>query len=356
MSTVKLPYLKVSQPIGDLYIAKIDAKMLLKLSHSDIRIIESREGNSSGIQRELDKGRVKSIAQFLETVDATIPNNIILNINEQMIVDKGNSVMEVMYSEDTFTVLDGQHRLSGFEYTDTDFELIVTIFIDLTEAQKARIFNKINSTHKPVSKSHSFDLEAESDIEQPRKFVRFIVDTFNKAPNSPWYKMIKMTGKLDQFAQQGIIAQMAFAEPILEYMFPENEFELIRNNIIEGKELPEYNRDKYFLWPYFKGSKQKALYKILDNYYKAVKSTFEHQWGNSNYILCKSVGYKAIMKLFKDLYIRGFNMGDLSQEYFEKALSPSKEFGAKMISTNYSSSSQGANQFYKDLKSYLDLK
>ena len=79
-----IPALKISQPIGDLYVAKIKATDLLSIAYSDIRAIadETYRNTYLGIQRKLDSRREKEISKYVRTFDATFPTSIVVYIDE----------------------------------------------------------------------------------------------------------------------------------------------------------------------------------------------------------------------------------------------------------------------------------
>lgn len=357
MDSVKIPIIRIEQPIGDFYVGTIDALQLVEMSKSDMRKIEVGTSDYIGIQRPLDLKRVELISQYIDTVDSSFPNSIILNIEKKNLVMYSDSIMEVKRTQETFSIIDGQHRLAEFrDKKSIDFKLIVTIFVDLELDQRARVFSIINSEQKQVNKSHSFDLESLSPVDTPRKLCRYIANTFNIVHSSPWYQMIKMTGGKDSLSPKGIITQKAFVDPILDFMYPDIEYEIIRSKLIEGELLPDYDTKRYFLWNYFKENKQEILYKVLQNYFNALKATFPSKWGDQKSILNKSVGYKAIMDLFKDIYLIGLSINDLSEDHFKKYLSKAKPLEDKLTSEFYASSLQGARSLYKDFHKQIDLR
>ena len=75
--------LKVTQPIGDFYIASIPAKELVKITYFDVRrvLMEERDVERYlGVQRPLNPGRVKDISAYVQTSDACFPTGIIIAV------------------------------------------------------------------------------------------------------------------------------------------------------------------------------------------------------------------------------------------------------------------------------------
>ena len=59
--------IKVIQPLGEFYLAKIKARDLLRISTSSILKYDSN-GRLTGNQRQLKESRLKSIAKFIKSV------------------------------------------------------------------------------------------------------------------------------------------------------------------------------------------------------------------------------------------------------------------------------------------------
>jgi DGQHR domain-containing protein len=99
-------------------------------------------------------------------------------------------------------VIDGQHRLAGFEEAMIEDpsigerEIIVTLCIQLSTKQAAEIFLNINTEQKPVPKSLMFDLFGEVIDDESHSVNRAtdIARELNDEMNSPLYKCFKFPG------------------------------------------------------------------------------------------------------------------------------------------------------------------
>ena len=165
--TIKITALRLMQPIGEVFIGRIQAKSLIELAKADIRRITSREMEvMSGIQRSLSQSRIPKIRKYIETVDASFPNAIILNLDSSFLVSRpgviGNDCneadllycFEVQINKEAFKIIDGQHRLSGFDGADVqEFDLLVAFFVDLPIEDQAYLFSTINVNQTKVNKS-----------------------------------------------------------------------------------------------------------------------------------------------------------------------------------------------------------
>ncbi len=231
-NTIKLNVIKVKQPVGTIYVAKITPEILLQMSIVDRRRIEEDE-EILGIQRELRPEKVQQIKRYLTSYDATFPNSIIVNTTSEFIITETENSIEIDNQENTFTIIDGQHRVEGFRDNPiANFELIIAIFKDLKTDQQANIFSTINSQQTKVDPSLNFHLEINSKVYTPKKMMIEIAQSFCLDSESPWYQEIRILGR----QTTGILSLSAFVKPLLELTYPENDYYLIRNTITEKKD------------------------------------------------------------------------------------------------------------------------
>src|SRR5437588_3907454 len=158
---IEFACLEFQQPIGQFYIGTILAKDLFEISYADIRRIEHNDLDKIlGIQRELSRSRVKELKQYVHTVDASFPTSIILAIDPQNAsYNPTTKTMKVERSKNVAKIIDGQHRIAGLEdYNGPEFELNVTIFVDMDLEDQALLFATINLKQTRVSKSLAYDL------------------------------------------------------------------------------------------------------------------------------------------------------------------------------------------------------
>jgi DGQHR domain-containing protein len=363
-NTVKIKINEVKQPIDEMYIGKIEGTLLYKMSKVDIRRI-GEKGNYCGMQRELDTKKVRSVKKYINSFDASFPNSIILNLNKKYLISKTSEYIEIEKTEDAFTIIDGQHRLSGFEdYANKSFELVVSMFIDLDINSQANIFKTINSEQKKVDQSLTFDLEEYDIYETPRKFARSIAIMFNSDSASPWYKRIKMIGKKDEISTNASISSKAFIEPILDFIYDDRDYYDIRNQFNYNKSVNnrkyifnynEYDKEKYIFWQLYIDDNKEVLYKILLNYFKALEICMKKEWEKRDSILTKAIGYYAIMYLFKDIYEIAIKEGDFTQEKFEIILKPLNQMENINSERFGSSGAFTYNKIYKEMKSILQI-
>ncbi|MDQ7057067.1 MAG: DGQHR domain-containing protein [Ghiorsea sp.] len=90
-------------------------------------------------------------------------------------------------------IIDGQHRLFGLErqlkedptFKEEEFELIVTIFIDIDEEYQANIFSTINKAQTKVNKSIVYDLYSLAKTRSPQRTVHNVIKLLNEKEESP---------------------------------------------------------------------------------------------------------------------------------------------------------------------------
>nr|MBI4156889.1 DGQHR domain-containing protein [Candidatus Woesearchaeota archaeon] len=358
---IEINALSVKQPLGNFYVGIISARDLLDISHADVRRIEKDDiERHIGIQRPLNLSRVKEIKEYVKTFDASFPNSIIISIGKEYISFKNMSENKLIIerNKNAATIIDGQHRLAGFENNPIDnFDLIITIFLDLEREEQALLFSIINTKHTKVNPSLAADLLEFSSIITPAKIAHNIAKTMNSDRDGPWYKLIRMLGTRSEL-YEGIITQSTFTKEIINLICRNEDLYKIRDIIKkEGRKslIHHFNRnyEKYIFWNFYVDNKDEFIFKILNNYFTAIKNVFKNEWANKKYILTKTTGYIALMKLFPELFIKGKNDEDLSinffQTYFEKVKNSLKE----LVSDNYESGLKGTNRLYKDLSKEL---
>ncbi len=336
---VKIKILEVTQPIGTFYVGVIEANELEYISHVDTRaLLKLKEYENKdvfaqymGIQRPLDFERVKEIKQYVNTIDSSFPNTIIVAIKSEDVIIKNGGYLEIKRKTDVVTIIDGQHRLSGFIDNNVDkFQLIITIFLDLELEEQAYIFSTINTKHRKINPSLAKDLLEFSKVETPEKLAHNIAKKLNSESNSPWYRQIKMLGRKDELSG-GIISQHTFTKEIINLIYDDKNHPTIRdilkrhNN--KRKYLSKFNEKfkKYPLWHFYINNQDDIIFTMLFNYFTMLKDTFHDEWHNKNYILTKTTGYSAIMQGLSKILPIGIKEEKLSKSFFQQYIQQAKE-------------------------------
>lgn len=174
------------------------ASQLLRIANVDVR---DEHLNSSGYQRHRDETRCRKIAEYINRPTSVLPGSILLNLrgSSNYQPDKKNQDTGILMIPDekgSAWIVDGQHRLGGFEYTERDLLLPVIFFENLPRRQEMINFSVINDTQKGINTSLTLSLLGELRESDTYWKIRAhdIVYNMNKDPESPWFERINMTG------------------------------------------------------------------------------------------------------------------------------------------------------------------
>lgn len=356
--------LEAIQPIGVLYVGVMDNEDLEKITFADVRRL--REGSENreiedyiGIQRKLDIRREKEIGQYVNLVDATFPNSIILAMSsENAKYDSITGTMKIPFKDDIAKVLDGQHRIAGFKDFKGDFQLVVSIYIDMELEDQAIVFSTINKEQKSVSNSLVIDLFAFAESRSPQKTGHNIARALTKKEGSPLFKKIKILGKAETISQT--ITQDTFVKSLLEYITSNKQKDrdfYKRNKENKNAKLPyvyEKELKKYFLRNIFIDDFDDIkIAQIIWNYFYAVQQKWPNAWNETknNNILNKSTGFIALMKFFKDAYLSFDKIGEvITKEEFKTIFDDIELSEEDFNTTKYVPGGMGIGNLYKDLK------
>jgi len=308
------PCIKVEQPIGEFYLASIKASILRKFCFSRVA---SYDGSSvSGSQREINDARVNEIGRYLKTPDASIPNTIILSANyreDDSLVVEPNERWEyedgkivVPNSElKICSIIDGQHRLKGFDNIDVDMDLPCSIFIDLPPSMQAYVFSTINFNQKKVDKSLAYQLfgyqvdESDSDLWSPDILAIKISRVFQK--DGPFKGRIRIIGQ-SSMNDSWTVSSASFIEGVLSLITPNSKndkYEISKKGIIGYSGRKSLKRNKrYPLRDFYLDSNDLAIEMVLDRYFRAIERSF---WNGKEpgSIIFRTIGISAQFKFLK---------------------------------------------------------
>lgn len=332
MKKIKIKALEVVQPIGNFYCGVIDAKTLRDITYSDVRRLKDDESRDLddfiGIQRPLSDSRVKKIQQYVNGIDATFPNSIIISINEKNINwDEGSSIFSIQYKDDTekqtlAKILDGQHRVAGFvdnneQFKDEngdlrDFELLVTIFVDADTSTQANIFATVNLAQTKVNRSLVYDLESLALSRSPEKTAHDIAVLLNK-DIGPFHKRIKRLGVATPKTKNELLTQAAFVQNLLKLITYDEKAD--RNYYLaqskgskfsEKYELEKIDNEDFIKYPFrksFISNYDSVIAANMTNFFAAVEELWPNAWDKSNKdsSLNKTIGFMALMRVFRNI-------------------------------------------------------
>jgi DGQHR domain-containing protein len=336
--TVKIDALKVSQPIGDFFVASIDHKILGKISYFDVRRVlrDTRDVERYlGIQRPLSEKRVSDLSAFVNFLDATFPSSIILAIDDEYAEydekskqlsirnHKADETMPSIAISEVARVLDGQHRIAGLENFKGDtFGLSVTIFIGSDIADQAYIFSTVNLEQTKVSKSIVYDLFELAKTRSPQKTAHNIAVALDRDERGPFFQRIKRLGFATVDRKFETITQATFVENLLPLISPdpkEDRDRLLRNERLE--KVDKKSSGKLIFRNLFIEDKDLSIARIVGNYFDAVRERWEDAWNfrGEGRMLNKTNGFRALMRILPRAYLYFARPGDVvSKEKFEE--------------------------------------
>lgn len=377
---LSFPVQRVQQPIGEFFLASIDAKDLVEISFADIRTLQQRDiERYLGIQRRLSTSRVKDIQRYIRSSDATFPTSVIVAIEEKCVEydeEKGMLHLYAANAEDgddaipfrkIAKILDGQHRLAGFlderdefiELTDV-FKINVAIFVGIDISEQAKIFATVNLAQTKVNKSLVYDLEDLAKKRNPFKSAHHIAVALDKNSDSPLYKRIKRLGVATPGRGYEPLTQASFVEALVKFLSEDPVRD--RNDILDGKRPAISDERKCPFNKFFRKGENGDLiiYDILFNYFDAVRTRWPNAWADlkpSGNLLPKSNAFKALMKYLKDdVYLdlaerQGKDVPSTKSflSKFEHVKLTDRDFTTK----NFAPGSGGQSAFYKVLSGQM---
>lgn len=326
------PSLKVKQPFGDFYVFSIPAKLLINICYS----FAAKYGDEAltGVQRGINKERVKAIANFCATKNAMFPTSVILSadLNSEgerpkhpWFIDH-NSNLVIPTDEENASIVDGQHRIEGLSKAiqdgtlDDDFDIVCAVYFELPAPKQAEVFATINFNQQKVDKSlayqlFGYDLDAEdSKYWSPDTLAIYLTRLLEQEDKSVF------KGHID-FGMKKIIPNEA-SEDIPTESKEDDEWMVSTSTIVQGiTSLISTNvtGDRYYLHqkrlfkkdrvilndkksnaPFRKQYieyKDGQLYDILIGYFSVCKKIF---WDNDGIgFMTKTIAIQALFDLLK---------------------------------------------------------
>lgn len=312
--SIEIPVLRIHQPIGEFFVGVIDSKSLVDISYADIRAMENRLDTYLGIQRRLSPDRVKELKKYVHSIDATFPTSIILAVDGECATwDEKKSTLLLHESNQTpyekiAKILDGQHRVEGLkEYTEENFQLNVTIFVNADIADQANIFATVNLAQTKVNKSLVYDLFDYAAARSPQKTAHDIVVALDRHEKSPLHHMIKRLGVATEGRRDETITQATVVESLLD-QFLSSDSKSDRQLLLKGKSLKKADIAELKKYPFrnlFIEGRDIEITKILLAYFVAVSKRWPIAWASraKGNILPRTNGIRALLKYLKPAYL-----------------------------------------------------
>lgn len=362
---VRVPALKVDQPLGTYYVAVLPAELLLKVCYSHALSASLNSDKAGyrveGTQRLKKPKRMPQIADYINRTDSAFPGTIILAANFQQddglilgsnedddqshkewkveLDHNGNHILVIPTTEKLAAVIDGQHRLFAFADANPErlsMDLICSIFLDLPKPFQAQLFATINSTQEKVDKSLTYELfgynlnEEEEEYWSPDKLAVFLTRKLSTDPESPLAGRIVIAPRRDKSlenmaSQRGWKVSTAVVVEGIMRLFSSNPKKDI-NNLLEGKpkrrlDIKDQRTDRSPLRHAYINSEDLVIYRMIINYLTACQHLF---WNNApaDSFITRTTGVQALFDILKKIAQRAYEDRKISVSYFEQILLP----------------------------------
>lgn len=287
----------------------IDLKQIAKFTartRPDVDPYGATESNE--YQRDLNLKHVKEIIDYIKksirntgssNSVALFPTSMLIAFNhdEQLIESNASEIIEISLPDSCY-IVDGQHRLKAMMelYEDEDsmyksflesYKFNCTILLNFDIWEQAKVFADVNFKQKKVNKSLYYDIygtfhpEDSSDYKQNVIYLAHsLVEYLNNSPKSPLYKSIKMLGN-----GNGVISQAFLVEALLMHISSPRGIWYFDAN--------SQTIDKTILTPM-----KSELFTYLD----VIKTEFSNIWDSPDYIIRKTTGLGALLRLMGYLH------------------------------------------------------
>lgn len=364
--------LKARQPIGDLYIASIPHRDLIRMTYFDVRRIIDKERDVErylGIQRPLGKERVADLEDYVNYLDATFPTSVIIALNqiEYVSFDETTGTMSVsnMKEGDDLPsvpirrlgrVIDGQHRIAGLEsFSGEAFEVPVTIFLGADIADQAHIFSTVNLEQTKVSKNLVYDLYELARTRSPQKTAHNIAVTLDRDESSALYRRIKRLGMATAGRDFEPVSQATFVEGILAHITRDAKGD--RDILLRGEIPDKADSDGIFKLVFrnmFIDGKDVDILTIVYNYFAAVKKRWPEAWDERGRgaVLNRTNGIRALLRFLRHAYLKVAIPGDMAsmEKFHERVFGPIALESKDFVVENFVPGTSGEAKLYRVLR------
>jgi DGQHR domain-containing protein len=188
-----------------------------------------------GFQRALNESRAQDIARYLADGDGSIPSNIVLsaqNVASLKYQPKAGSI-SFTQAPYAFLVLDGQHRLWGYEKCKIRHRVPVAIYSGLSRATESKLFIDINTNQRGVPAALLLDIKQLAALESNKeRILRELFDKLQKDSSSPLAGKLSasksVTGRISRVTFNRAVGG-ALASGVLLDAEPDYRFRVIVN-------------------------------------------------------------------------------------------------------------------------------
>lgn len=267
-------------------------------------------------QRELNMKHVNEIVEYIENTIlsnnssdvALFPTSMLISFNYEDILSENSDGLVELELPLSCYIVDGQHRLKAmislYEKCSTagifapekfkdiqlylyEFKFNCTVLLNFDMWEQAKVFADVNFKQKKVNKSLYYDIygafhsDDSNDYKQNIIYIAHsLVEYLNNSTKSPLNGDIKMLGN-----GRGVISQAFLVEALLKHI--------------------SSPRGIWYFDPMLQPVDKSVLNPMkveLFSYLNIVKSAFSTIWESSEYIIRKTTGLGALLKLMGYLH------------------------------------------------------
>jgi DGQHR domain-containing protein len=236
-AAVNYPCLVISQNNHRFYLTSIPVADIFKYCFVSTR----DEDNLHGFQRQLSKPRADDIAKYLDQGVGSIPTNIVLSAQEdsKLKYNRRNKTISFERFDKSFLVLDGQHRLWGYqiclERFKKDHRVPLSIYENLSRTEETRLFIDINTKQVGVPAALLLDIKQLAQIEGERDTtLRELFDGIKKSPDLNFSGLLSpsksVAGKVSRVTFNRAVGQ-ALDSSVLQGLDKKKRLALLTNYI-----------------------------------------------------------------------------------------------------------------------------
>lgn len=278
MAKLRIPATVLRQKDKELYLFKMSSSLIGKVTY----VTPRSEENPEELQRVYSEPRAKQIGAWLKDANSLLPNAIVIDLKKDVTIeptaDPNTVTITMPDPRDTENpkvayILDGQHRVKGFDYADgIEFDLAVIALHNVSDSIRGKVFIDINSTQVKVDERLLLDLMAGTkNLAQDDDRVYQVIKGLDVNSDSP------LRGKIQFLPEQKN-----------KWVKNTNLFKNLKPHISNGGVL------------YSKTTAQQT--EILSSYFSSFKTVFPKQWEDSeNYVLTRNQGIELMCGIFREV-------------------------------------------------------
>ena len=278
MDFIRLPATVLRQKDKELYLFKMSSALLREITF----VTPRSEENPDELQRVYSEPRAKEIGAWIKEENSLLPNAIVVDFKDDVEIEPtaDPDIVTITIPNPSNIenpkiayILDGQHRVKGFEFSDgVEFDLAVIAVHNVSDNVRGKIFIDINSKQVKVDERLLLDLMAGTkSLAQDDDRVYQVIKGLDSNTDSPLH------GKIQFLPEQKN-----------KWVKNTNLFKNLKPHISNGGVL------------YNKTTAQQT--EILSSYFGAFKAVFPDQWDDSkNYVLTRNQGIELMCGIFREV-------------------------------------------------------